>query len=255
MCVIHIYIIYTMETKCTARSLAEYEMTALRNKVNKMQTQINKLTSENTSLKAKVTTLETLIAHLYAQLNITMPCDNDGCSDVAFPFTLEQQWLYHITPLQKYNKDKVLTLLNLNESTSTHISYIELHATWMNESEMYMNIIQHFEQFKEFTHSFTEMKPKHMNKLFKEIFQIVLLCDVVIVIKAIPSLQHNKQQHDNIINNISTLAGTMYTCYTKGKLNHEQLGTMAMILESEDDLTVLNVFTSNQELLVNIKPL
>ena len=59
-----------METKCTARSLAEYEIIALRNKVNKMQTQINKLTSENTSLKSKVTTLETLIAHLYAQLNI-----------------------------------------------------------------------------------------------------------------------------------------------------------------------------------------
>lgn len=242
-----------METKCTARSLAEYEIIALRNKVNKMQTQINKLTSENTSLKSKVTTLETLIAHLYAQLNITPPCNSVDGNDVSFPFTLEQQWLYHITPSQKYTKDKVLTLLNLNEST--HISYIEIHATWTNESEMYMNIIQHFEQFKEFTHSFKEMKPKHMNKLFTEIFQIVLLCDVVIVIKSIPSLQHNKQQHDNIINNISTLAGTMYTCYTKGRLNHEQLGTMAMILESEDDLTVLNVFTSNQELIINIKPL
>ena len=242
-----------METKCTARSLAEYEIIALRNKVNKMQTQINKLTSENTSLKSKVTTLETLIAHLYAQLNITPPCNSDNDNDVSFPFTLEQQWLYHITPSQKYTKDKVLTLLNLNEST--HISYIEIHATWTNESEMYMNILQHFEQFKEFTHSFKEMKPKHMNKLFTEIFQIVLLCDVVIVIKSIPSLQHNKQQHDNIINNISTLAGTMYTCYTKGRLNHEQLGTMAMILESEDDLTVLNVFTSNQELIINIKPL
>ena len=88
-----------METKCTTRSLAEYEVIALRNKVNKMQTQINKLTSENTSLKAKVTTLETLIAHLYAQLNITLPCysdnDNDNDNEVAFPFTLEQQWLYH----------------------------------------------------------------------------------------------------------------------------------------------------------------
>jgi hypothetical protein len=91
-----------------------------------------------------------------------LPCDSDN--EVAFPFTLEQQWLYHITPSQKYTKDKVLTLLNLNESA--HISYIEIHATWTNENEMYMNIIQHFEQFKEFTHSFTEMKPKHMNKLF-----------------------------------------------------------------------------------------
>ena len=242
-----------METKCTTRSLAEYEVITLRNKVNKIQTQINKLTSENTSLKAKDTTLETLIAHLYAQLNITLPCDSDNDNEVAFPFTLEQQWLYHITPSQKYTKDKVLTLLNLNESA--HISYIEIHATWTNENEMYMNIIQHFEQFKEFTHSFTEMKPKHMNKLFKEIFQIVLLCDVVIAIKAIPSLQHNKQQYDKTINNISTLAGTMYTCYIKGKLKNEQLGTMAMVLESEDELNVLNVFNNTQELIINIKPL
>ena len=95
-----------METKCTARSLAEYEIIALRNKVNKMQTQINKLTSENTSLKSKVTTLETLIAHLYAQLNITPPCNSVDGNDVSFPFTLEQQWLYHITPSQKYIKIK-----------------------------------------------------------------------------------------------------------------------------------------------------
>jgi hypothetical protein len=33
-----------METKCTTRSLAEYEVITLRNKVNKIQTQINKLT-------------------------------------------------------------------------------------------------------------------------------------------------------------------------------------------------------------------
>ena len=241
-----------METKCITHSLVEYEIIALHNKINNMQAQINKLTSENISLKSKVTTLENLIANVYAQLNITLPCDNNDNS-LSLPFALEQQWLYHITPSQNYDKDKVLTLLHLNEST--HLSYIEIQATWTNENEMYMNILQHFEQFNEFTHSFKEMKSTHMNNLFKEIFQIVLLCDVVIAIKAIPSLQHNKQQYDKTINNISTLAGTMYTCYIKGKLKNEQLGTMAMVLESEDELNVLNVFNNTQELIINIKPL
>lgn len=235
----------------SSQSILENEIINLHKKMAKMQSQINGLVSENLFLKEKVISLETVVANLYAHSNIALP--NEISISQCPSRALDIQWLYHIFPKEDYSQDKILTLLKIDESKE--VTYVEIKANWSNENEMYIKILQHFEQFNEFQTNFQEMKPIKLNKIFQEIFKIVLLYDLVIFIKEIPSSQHNNQSYKTVISNIGSLTGAIYQCY-KNLLSHkENIGNIALILESENNINELNIYTQTQNFLINIKPL
>ena len=59
-----------------------------------------------------------------------------------------------------------------------------------------------------------------------------------------------------MLSNIATLAGIMYYSWEEvNSSNEDNTGKMALILESDEELQILNVHKKNSRLILSIEPL
>jgi hypothetical protein len=209
-------------------------------KVLALESQVKKLTSENMSLKAKVNNLELLVDKICAQVGVkgtdiqvkTFADDNE-----------EETWLYYVT--KGVSNDKIIKQLGFASSASV----IEVKVDgWVNEKQMYIEVLRKFEKFKEFMEDWDGMSSSQLEHYLKTILASSLVSDVIVVLRSLPT--KSSKSYDLIMSQIASLAGLMYNTWEELDVNSELIGKMALVLESEEELQILNILKNNERLLL-----
>lgn len=243
----------------TTTSIMEYEIAKLNKKVNKLESTIKRLQKENSILTSKVTNLEDIILKISSQMNInfqssTSFAENDNNSHLPNKSSaIEETWLYYIPLDQKCDKEIIKKKLDIDEAEND-LTFIELKADWTNDIDMISRLLKHFESFKEFINDFQSMSLDNLIEIFGQIFEISLMSDVIVVIRNIPTSKE-KKKHELILASIAKMAGLMYKSYSTVLSTNETVGRMALVLESKEELGVINVNKDESRILLSVEKL
>jgi hypothetical protein len=211
-------------------------------KLLQLETQVKKLANENMSLKAKVNNLEILVERICTQMNIKSP-------DIPPIKTLsedneEETWLYYVQ--KGVSKDKIINQLNYKQDD---YGVIEIKVdSWVNEKQMYIDILSKFEKFKEFIEDWNGMSQSQLDHYLKTILSSSLISDVVIILRGLPG--KTNKNYENIMSQIASLAGLMFNTWEEMEVNSDLMGKMALVLESEEELQILNILKNNSRLIL-----
>ena len=152
----------------------------------------------------------------------------------------EETWLYYVLSSQKLPTDKILSLLNIVDPDKT---VLEISANdFVNEYSLYIHLLEKFESFNEFNQDFQSMDTPQIISYFEEIFEVTLMSDTVIIIRDIPSKNNNS--YDELIVIIASLIEKIHKIFNnvlQKENDSEGLGKMKMVLETEEDMNILNV--------------
>ena len=91
---------------------------------------------------------------------------------------------------------------------------------------------------------------------FEEIFEVTLMSDTVIIIRDIPSKKNNN--YDELMVIIASLIERIHKIFNNVLLKEndsEGLGKMKMVLETEEDINILNIVKNDSRFLLNIEKL
>lgn len=238
----------------TTTTLFEYEINKLNKKVSKLENIIQRMTTENKLLKAKVSTLESVLSKVCNKLELKMPQIQE--SKISSQTnknlnTIEETWLYYIPTKLNLTKEKIIFSLKFSEADLT---YIDIKANWKTESEMFVSILENFSSFSEFSSDFKEFPLQQLIECFEEIFEVAILSDIILVIRSIPSTK-NKKIYDKLIDYIGSLAGVMFKTFSKQISNSEKIGRMALILEVEEEMNIINIVKNDSRVLLSVEKL
>lgn len=168
----------------------------------------------------------------------------------------EETWLYYILFSQKLSTDKILTLLNITDPDKT---VLELSSNdFVNDYSLYVKLLAQFETFNEYNQDFQNMETPQVVNYFEEIFEVTLMSDTVIIIRNIPSKK--SQNYEEIMGIIAGLINRVQKIFNKvieKKNNDEDEGTgkMKMVLETQEDISILNIVKNESRFLMNIEKL
>ena len=238
----------------TTTTLFEYEINKLNKKVSKLEKIIQRMTTENKLLKAKVSTLESVLSKVFNKLELKMPQIQESkiSSQINKNLnTIEETWLYYIPTKLNLTKEKIIFSLKFSEADLT---YIDIKANWKTESEMFVSILENFSSFSEFSRDFKEFPLQQLIECFEEIFEVAILSDIILVIRSIPSTK-NKKIYDKLIDYIGSLAGVMFKTFSKQISNSEKIGRMALILEVEEEMNIINIVKNDSRVLLSVEKL
>lgn len=238
----------------TTTTLFEYEINKLNKKVSKLENIIQRMTTENKLLKAKVSTLESVLSKVCNKLELKMPQIQESkiSSQINKNLnTIEETWLYYIPTKLNLTKEKIIFSLKFSEADLT---YIDIKANWKTESEMFVSILENFSSFSEFSRDFKEFPLQQLIECFEEIFEVAILSDIILVIRSIPSTK-NKKIYDKLIDYIGSLAGVMFKTFSKQISNSERIGRMALILEVEEEMNIINIVKNDSRVLLSVEKL
>ena len=238
----------------TTTTLFEYEINKLNKKVSKLENIIQRMTTENKLLKAKVSTLESVLSKVCNKLELKMPQIQESkiSSQINKNLnTIEETWLYYIPTKLNLTKEKIIFSLKFSEADLT---YIDIKANWKTESEMFVSILENFSSFSEFSRDFKEFPLQQLIECFEEIFEVAILSDIILVIRSIPSTK-NKKIYDKLIDYIGSLAGVMFKTFSKQISNSEKIGRMALILEVEEEMNIINIVKNDSRVLLSVEKL
>lgn len=235
----------------TTSSIMEYEIAKLNKKVNKLENTIKKLQKENSMLASKVTNLEDVIIKLTSQFNINFQSPANFKNEFKSSLS-EETWLYSIPFDKKISNDTIKKKLKIEDLED--LTFIEIKADWSNEAEMISGLLKHFENFTEFSKDFQSMNLNNLIGVFQQILEIALMSDLIIVIRNIPS-NKDKKKHEIIISSIAKVAGIMYNCFEKVSGSNDTFGKMALVLESHEDLNVVNITNNDSRILLSVEKL
>ena len=168
----------------------------------------------------------------------------------------EETWLYYILFSQKLSTDKILTLLNITDPDKT---VLELSSNdFVNDYSLYVKLLAQFETFNEYNQDFQNMETPQVVNYFEEIFEVTLMSDTVIIIRNIPSKK--SQNYEEIMGIIAGLINRVQKIFNKviEKENNDEdegTGKMKMVLETQEDISILNIVKNESRFLRNIEKL
>ena len=168
----------------------------------------------------------------------------------------EETWLYYILFSQKLSTDKILTLLNITDPDKT---VLELSSNdFVNDYSLYVKLLAQFETFNEYNQDFQNMETPQVVNYFEEIFEVTLMSDTVIIIRNIPSKK--SQNYEEIMGIIAGLINRVQKIFNKviEKENNDEdegTGKMKMVLETQEDISILNIVKNESRFLMNIEKL
>ena len=166
----------------------------------------------------------------------------------------EETWLYYILSSQNLPTEKILSLLNIIDPDKT---VLEISANdFVNEYGLYIKLLEKFESFNEFNQDFQSMDTPQVISYFEEIFEVTLMSDTVVIIRNIPSKKNSN--YDELIVIIASLIEKIHKIFNnvlQKESDSEGLGKMKMILETQEDLNILNVVKNDSRFLLSIEKL
>jgi hypothetical protein len=235
-------------------------------RLNKQDLEMKKLRKENSILKSRVNNLELFMQNLLFQLDLKNKINKDlfiGSND-----EIEESWLYWIKCGK--SKNDLLKLLKIEETDNENknsekeilkekenkVFFEEMDSNeyCLDEKKMLTEILKKIQNFKNFSDDWKTMDLEKLNIYLGNILNSLMVNDTVIILKKIPGKNH--KNYEKILSNIATLAGIMYYSWEEiNSLNEDYSGKMALILESDEELQILNVHKKNSRLILNIEPL
>lgn len=231
--------------------IEENDIEKLTSKMSKLETQVKKFNKENAMLKAKVNNMETILEKVCSQLKI--PIKISGTSDQKTSSTNdnleEETWLYYVK--KGVNKEKILNAIGVKSGEGL---IMEMKVDeWIDEKKMLVEILRSIQKFQEFSEDWSQMSAKQLNHYLQTILSSTMVSDTVVILRNLPG--KSSKNYDKIISNIASLAGIMYNSWEELEINNELIGKMALVLESEEELQILNVLKKNNRLILFVDAL
>jgi len=166
----------------------------------------------------------------------------------------EETWLYYILSSQKLSTENILSMLNIVDEDKT---ILEISANdFVNEFGLYNKLLEKFESFNEYDQDFKSMDTPQVISYFEEIFEVTLMSDTVLIIRDIPSKKNT--DYNELIGIIASLIQKIHKIYNnvlKKEVDSEGLGKMKMVLETEEEINILNVVKNDSRFLMNVEKL
>ena len=167
----------------------------------------------------------------------------------------EETWIFYILSSQKYSTEKILSFLNITDPNKT---ILEISANdFVNEYSLYIKLLEKIETFNEYSYDFQSMETPQIINYFEEIFEVTLMSDTIIIIRDLPSKKSSN--YEELIGIIVGLINRVQKIFNsvQEKDNDEEggMGKMKMVLETQEDLNILNVVKNNSRFLLNIEKL
>ena len=167
----------------------------------------------------------------------------------------EETWIFYVLSSQKYTTEKILSILNITDPNKT---ILEISANdFVNEYSLYIKLLEKIETFNEYSYDFQSMETPQIISYFEEIFEVTLMSDTVIIIRNFPSKKSSN--YEELIGIIIGLINRVQKIYdsSQEKDNDEEGGTgkMRMVLETQEDLNILNIVKNDSRFLLNIEKL
>ena len=156
---------------------------------------------------------------------------------------------------QKYTTEKILSFLNITDPNKT---ILEISANdFVNEYSLYIKLLEKIETFNEYSYDFQSMETPQIINYFEEIFEVTLMSDTIIIIRDLPSKKSSN--YEELIGIIIGLINRVQKIFNsvQEKDNDEEggMGKMKMVLETQEDLNILNVVKNDSRFLLNIEKL
>jgi hypothetical protein len=222
-------------------------------RLNKQELEMKKLRKENSILKSRVNNLELFMQNLLFQLDLKNKINKDlfiGSND-----EIEESWLYWIK--NGKSKNDLLKLLKIEDNDKekkTFFEEMDSNEYCLDEKKMLTEILKNIQNFKTFSDDWKTMDLEQLNIYLGNIFNSLMINNTVFILRKIPGKNH--KNYEKILSNIATLAGIMYYSWEEiNSLNEDHSGKMALILESDEELQILNVHKKNSRLILSIEPL
>ena len=167
----------------------------------------------------------------------------------------EETWIFYILSSQKYTTEKILSFLNITDPNKT---ILEISANdFVNEYSLYIKLLEKIETFNEYSYDFQSMETPQIINYFEEIFEVTLMSDTIIIIRDLPSKKSSN--YEELIGIIIGLINRVQKIFdsVQEKDNDEEggMGKMKMVLETQEDLNILNVVKNDSRFLLNIEKL
>ena len=167
----------------------------------------------------------------------------------------EETWIFYVLSSQKYTTEKILSFLNITDPNKT---ILEISANdFVNEYSLYIKLLEKIETFNEYSYDFQSMETPQIINYFEEIFEVTLMSDTIIIIRDLPSKKSSN--YEELISIIIGLINRVQKIFNsvQEKDNDEEggMGKMKMVLETQEELNILNVVKNNSRFLLNIEKL
>ena len=167
----------------------------------------------------------------------------------------EETWIFYILSSQKNTTEKILSFLNIADPNKT---ILEISANdFVNEYSLYIKLLEKIETFNEYSYDFQSMETPQIINYFEEIFEVTLMSDTIIIIRDLPSKKSSN--YEELIGIIIGLINRVQKIFNsvQEKDNDEEggMGKMKMVLETQEDLNILNVVKNDSRFLLNIEKL
>ena len=167
----------------------------------------------------------------------------------------EETWIFYILSSQKYSTEKILSFLNITDPNKT---VLEISANdFVNEYSLYIKLLEKIETFNEYSYDFQSMETPQIINYFEEIFEVTLMSDTIIIIRDLPSKKSSN--YEELIGIIIGLINRVQKIFNsvQEKDNDEEggMGKMKMVLETQEDLNILNIVKNDSRFLLNIEKL
>ena len=167
----------------------------------------------------------------------------------------EETWIFYVLSSQKYTTEKILSFLNIIDPNKT---ILEISANdFVNEYSLYIKLLEKIETFNEYSYDFQSMETPQIINYFEEIFEVTLMSDTIIIIRDLPSKKSSN--YEELIGIIIGLINRVQKIFNsvQEKDNDEEggMGKMKMVLETQEDLNILNVVKNDSRFLLNIEKL
>jgi hypothetical protein len=229
----------------------ENEIEKLNVKVSKLESKLKKIEKENTSLKAQINNLENIVTKICTNLKIAnnlpiSPSTNKKNEDEE----IEESWFYYIKP--GITQEKIISSLSLSKNIKESI-IIEINISdWNDEKLMLIEILKNFKNYQEFQEDWETMDLKTLKEFTRSLFSNSFYeYNTILILRNFPLKNHKK--YEQILSNVATLAGILYNSYEE--IESENVGKMALILESEEIIQILNILKNQDRVILLVDSL
>ena len=166
----------------------------------------------------------------------------------------EETWIYYILSSQNLSTKKIISLLNISDPDKT---ILEISSNdFVNEYSLYIKLLEKIETFNEYSYDFANMETSQIINYFEEIFEVTLMSDSIIIIRNLPSKKSsNYDELMEIIVGLINRVKKIFDTVVEKDNEEEGIGKMRIVLETKEDLNILNIVKNDARFLLNIEKL
>ena len=166
----------------------------------------------------------------------------------------EDTWIYYILSSQNLTTKKIISLLNISDPNKT---ILEISANdFVNEYSLYIKLLEKIETFNEYSYDFANMETPQIINYFEEIFEVTLMSDSIIIIRNLTSKKSsNYDELMEIIIGLINRVKKIFDNTVEKDSEEEGIGKMRLVLETKEDLNILNIVKNDSRFLLNIEKL